>query len=147
MGSLLVAVRSLLTDALADLPEFADAETTFGYKVGSKRREKCWTQNARFKHETAGLRPVKTFRNESGTFELVILIEGVALSVEETSTRAMELGHAAEDWVATKANWEGAITGLKWITVSGDGALAEAFNDKGSLAELTYPITFEARLT
>jgi hypothetical protein len=56
----------------------------------------------------------------------------------------MELGHAAEDWVATKANWEGAITGLKWITVSGDGALAEAFNDKGSLAELTYPITLRS---
>lgn len=148
MGSLLVDVRSLVIAGLSDLPEFAGVETTFGYRVGSKRRERCWTQNSRFSHSPAGLRAVKTHRNESASFELVVLVEGVGMTVEEASTRAMLLGHAAEDWVATKSSWEGAIDGLKWVLVEGDGGvLLEAVNDKGSLAELTYPITYEARLT
>lgn len=147
MGSLLVAVRTLLIDGLNNLPEFADVEATFGYKVGSKRRERCWTQNALFSHKPASLRAVKTFRDEVGTFDLIILIEGIGKDVEWTSGRAMDIGHTVEDWVATHASWEGAIPGLKWLIADGDGALAEAFNDKGSLAELTYPLKFEARLT
>lgn len=147
MGSILVEVRSLVTSSLRDLPEFADVETTFGYKVGSKRREKCWTQNADFTHAPASMRAVKTFRQEDGSFDLVIFVEGIAKSVEETSTRAMDLGHAFEDWIATHASWEGAVEGLVWLQVEGDGSLTEAFNDKGSLAELRYPIKYRARLT
>jgi hypothetical protein len=147
MGSILVDVRKLLIDNLANLPEFTDAETTFGYKVGSKRREKVWTQNARFTHAPANMRATKTFRDEQATFELVILVEGIAKTVEETSSRAMELGHAAEDWLATHASWEGEVTGLVWLQVEGDGALTEAFNDNGSIAELIYPISYRARLT
>lgn len=147
MGSLLVAVRTLLIDGLNDLPEFADVEAVFGYKVGSKRREKCWTQNALFTHQPASMRAAKTFRDEVGTFDLVILVEGIGQSVEWTSERAMDIGHAAEDWIATHASWESAIEGLNWLQVQGAGALAEAFNDKGSISELTYPLAYQARLT
>jgi hypothetical protein len=107
MGSLMVAVRSLLISGVSALPEFSDVEATFGYKTGSRKRLRCWTQNAHFTIATAGLRPVKTFRDESGTFDLVILVEGIGKSVEATSARAVEVGTAAEDWIATRANWDG----------------------------------------
>lgn len=147
MGTQIVAVRKLLIDNLSTLGEFATVETTLGYKVGSKRRERCWTGNAKFTHTSASMRATKTFRDESGAFDLVILIEGIGLDAEATSARAVELGTEVEDWVATHANWDAALTGLNWVAIEGDGALVEAFNDKGSLAELTYPITYRARLT
>ena len=147
MGSLLVAVRSLVIDALADLPEFAEAEVTFGRKVGSKRREKVWTQDIRSTHTPAGHRAAKTFRDENATFDLYIDVEGIAQTVEQTTTRAFEMGHAAEDWIATHANWQGQVEGLNWLQIEGDLALIEAFNDLGSVSQLAYPIAFRARLT
>lgn len=154
MGTLVVDTRALLVAGLSSLPDYIVAgptgqvpEVTFAYRVGSKKRERVWTQNARFHHEPASMRAAKTFRNETATFELVILIEGVGLDPETTSTRAVELGAAAEDWVAIHANWNGLVEGLNWLQIEGDGALTEAFNDKGSLAELVYPLAYRARLT
>lgn len=149
MGSALVAVRKGLTAALTALPAFEGVEVTFAYKVGTRKRERLWTQDARFTHEPASLRPGKTFRDEVGTFNLRILIEGVSKSPDDTSGRAMDLGHVVEDFVASHANWVNGALGvsINTLTVQGDGELAEAFNDKGSLAELTYPIRYTARLT
>jgi hypothetical protein len=149
MGSALVAVRSGLIAGLDALADFDGVLVEFGYKVGAKNREKVWTQDARFTHKSASLRAGKTFRNEVGTFNLRILVEGVGKSPEWTSTRAMALGHAAEQFVALHANWNDGALGvaINALTIEGDGELVEAFNDKGSLAELTYPIRFTARLT
>lgn len=147
MGSLLVEVRSFVISSLSSLPEFQDVETTFGYRVGSKRRERCWTQQARFNHEPAGMRATKTHRAEDAAFDLVILVEGIGKTAEWSCTRALEIGVAAEDWCATHANWTGQVEGLNWLQIQGDGALVDGFSDKASLAELTYPIRYQARLT
>lgn len=149
MGSVIVPVRKNLMAALAALPAFANVETVFAYRVGTKARQRAWTQNATFEHSSAGMRAVKTFRNELGAFNLVIRVEGVALAPEDTATRAAAIGLAAEDWIATKAHWENdaLVAGLNWLVIEGGGALTEAFNDNGSLADLVYPVKYQARLT
>jgi hypothetical protein len=157
MGTQLVAVRSALVAALAELPEYLAAgptgqtpELSFGWKSGWTRRERVWTQRARFEHEPASLRATKTFRNEVGYFDLMIFVHGQGLSQEVTSTRAAELMTAAEDFVATHANWHNNAlgVGITEVQVVGDGELKEALDEQGGgLAECRVPIRYKARLT
>lgn len=148
VATAIVAVRKGLTDALAELDAFDDVSVNFAFKIGDKKRERCWTQDAHFSQSPASLRPGRTFRDEIGTFALRILIEGVAKDPHWTSSRAATLGAAAENFVANHANWNDGALGIEiqTLTIQGDGELVEAFNDKGSLAELTYPIRYTARL-
>ncbi|NUO35884.1 MAG: hypothetical protein HOQ45_02420 [Nocardioidaceae bacterium] len=149
MGTSIVAVRKGLVAGLAAKPEFSGVLATFAFKVGAKQRERLWTQDGRFTHEPASLRPGKTYRDEVGTFNLRILVEGVGKAPDWTSDRAVALGAAAEEFVALHANWLNGALGVvvQTLAIQGDGELVEAFNDKGSLAELTYPIRYTARLT
>lgn len=153
-GTLIFDVRQALVTGLAGLDAFTtkDAKghrplTTVGWPTGKRDREKVYTQRARFSHAPASMRAGRMFRNESGTFELVIWIEGVGESVDWTSARAVQLGTAAEEWIADNRTLGGTLPGLNWLVVEGDGDLTELFNDGGSLCFLTYPIKYDARLT
>lgn len=157
MGTQLVAVRAALVDALGGLPEFSSPgptgqtpELSFGWRTGWTRREQVWTQRARFEHEPASMRATKTYRNEVGFFDLMIRVEGVGLSQQVTSERVVELMTAAEDFIATHANWnDGSIgTGLYELQVVGDGVLAEELDEQGGgRAQINVPIRYKARLT
>lgn len=147
MGSLIVAVRSLLIDGIKDIPALAGVEVRFGYRQGSKARERIWTQRADLEEQAHDARRAeRTIRNEVATFQVVVLVEGIGRDAEWTATRSVEIGAEIEEWVDVHANWRGALHGLKWVIVSGSGSLTEAFNDKGTLAELILPITYEARI-
>ena len=157
MGTQLVAVRAALIEALAVLPAYTTEgptgqkpELSFGWKQGWTRRERVWTQRARFTHEPASMRAGKTFRNEVGEFDLMIFVHGVGKSQEVTSTRAAQLMVAAEDFIATHANWHNNAlgVGLTELLVVGDGELLEALDEKGGgLAEARVPVRYKARLT
>ena len=147
VATLAVAVRSLLIDGIAGLPALEGVEVTFGYRWNSKERERIWTQNVTFDQEPASMRAARTFRNETATFEAAVLIEGIGQPAEWTAGRAKDIGTEISDWVAVHANWNTAIDGLTAMTVAGGGSLTEAFNDKGTIAELVLPITYQARLT
>lgn len=156
MGSQIVAVRSAMVAALQTLPAYTSAgptgqkpEVLFGWKQNWKRREKVWTQRARFAHEPASLRAGKTFTNEVGSFDLLIFVHGIGLDQETTSARAAELGDAAWDWAQTHTSWEDlAIPGLTELLVVGDGQVLEGVDSTDQpLAEMTLPIRYKARLT
>jgi hypothetical protein len=152
MGTQLVAVRAGLIAALAELPAFADFETTYIPMKGSKARNRCFTDRARMSHSSASMRATKTFRNEEGTFDLVLYSEGVGAAADPAalSDALHDVGEAAEDFVATHANWNGDVlgtSGLNWLAVEGEGGFAEGWTDKGLAVSLTYPIKFQARLT
>jgi hypothetical protein len=157
MGTQLVAVRAALIEALAELPEYLapgptgqTPELSFGWRTGWTRREQVWTQRARFEHEPASMRATKTYRNEVGYFDLMIRVEGVGLSQQVTSERVAELMAAAEDFIATHANWNtGSIgDGLYELQVVGDGVLAEELDEQGGgRAQINVPIRYKARLT
>ncbi len=152
MGTQLVAVRAGLIAALAALPEFADYETTYIPMKGSKARKRCFTDRARMNHSPASMRATKTFRNEEGTFDLVLYIEGLGGEADPAtlSDSLHDVGTAAEDFIATHANWDGdalGTSGLNWLQVEGEGGFAEGWTDKGLAVSLTYPIAYRARLT
>lgn len=149
MGSQLVAVRSAFATKLALETGFANVACSYAYKRGKEPRESAWTVDGRFTHEVASLRAAKTFRNEEGRFGLRILVRGIAAAQETTSARAMALGAIVEDYIAIHANWNNGALGVtvNTLTVEGDGELLEAYNDNGTLAELTLPIRYTARLT
>ena len=156
MGTQLVAVRAALIEALAVLPAYTTEgptgqkpELSFGWKQGWTRRERVWTQRARFEHEPASMRAGKTFTQETGFFDLMIFVHGVGKSQEVTSTRAAALWVAANDWISYKPNWNSPelVPGIYEFQVVGDGELAEALDEKGGgLAEVRIPIRYKARL-
>lgn len=146
-ASILVAVRTALVTGLAALPALIDPEVSFQYKIKSSARERIWTQRSRFTHNPASMRAGRNFRDEVGRFDVVVFVEGVGKSQEWTSTRALALGLAVEEYIADRKNNELAVTGLQTLIVEGEGTLNEMFNDAGHLAEVTYPIKFTARLT
>ena len=150
-ASIVVAVRSALATGLATAIAadggMADTEVSYHWKANWQRRERIWTRNARFTHAPASMRSGRNYRDEVGTFELAILVEGVGQNAEWSATRALTIGAVVEQWIADRKNNELAVTGLQTLTVSGDGSLLEMFNDQGTLAELNYPVRYTARLT
>jgi hypothetical protein len=152
MGTQLVAVRAGLIAALGDLPEFSDFETTYIPMKGSKARNRCFTDRARLHHSPASKRAAKTFRDEAGTFDLVLYTEGYGEAADPAtlSDSLHDVGTAAEDFIATHANWNSdalGTTGLNWLQIEGEGGFAEGWTDNGLAVSLTYPITYRARLT
>lgn len=147
--TLIVAVRQGLVEALDDLASLNGVQCSYAYKRGKEPRESVWTVDGVFNHVPASLRAGKTFRDEDATFGLRILVRGVSKPQEWTSARAVEIGAVVEDFVAIHGNWLNGALGVtvQTMTVEGAGELVEAFNDNGTLAELTLPIRYTARLT
>ena len=150
-SSIIVAVRSALATGLATAITanggMTDTEVSYQWKADWQRRERVWTRNARFTHAPASLRAGRNFRDEVGTFEVAILVEGVGRTAEWSATRALEIGQVVEQFIADRKNNELAVAGLQTLIVSGEGSLTEMFNDSGTLAELAYPVKYTARLT
>ena len=155
MATLVNAVRRLVTDEIARLPEFTTPdpvtaqmpEVRFGWKANWSAREKVFTSNVVFDHAPASMRATKTYRNEEAGFDLVLLVTGVSQTEEEVSDRLDVLGGAVEDWVPTHASWDGEVAGLIWLQIEGQGSQTAAFGGKGVLVERTYPFKYRARLT
>ena len=158
MGTQIAAVRTALVEALAELPEYLAPgptgqvpEVSFGWRMNWQAREKVWTQRARFTHEPASMRATKTFRTETGYFDLLLFVNGVGLSQQVATERVVELAVAAEDWIATHANWQAPnliAPGVYEFLVVGDGQVAEGVSDGGAaLAELTLPVRYKSQLT
>jgi hypothetical protein len=144
-GTILVAVRNAVIEGVKYEPDFSRTSTNYAWKAGDKSRVKIFTRRGRINHESASMKAGRTFRNETGYFDLVILVEGVSQAQEVTSQEAADLGLLLEEFIADHRNALD-IPGLKWIAVEGDGELSEALNDKGTLAELSYTVTYNARL-
>ena len=147
-GTKIVEVRKALMSAIAELPEFTEARVDMTWSAKAQVREQVFTTEARFTHDSASMRAGRNFRNEDGRFNLVILVLGVDQEATWSAERAGELGVAAEEWIADNKRGEALdIEGLNWIVVEGDGSLVEAYLDRGTAAELTYSIVYQARLT
>jgi hypothetical protein len=145
--SAIVAVRSTLVAAVSDLPAFADIPVRYCYdRECVDKREFVVTRDATFEHATTALRSGRNFRNEVGTFELVVWVEKVGGTPQEAAERALDLGQVVEEYVADNKNGIGGA-GDFTLQVDGTGSLSEMASDSSSFAELVYSIKYQARLT
>lgn len=150
--SVILEVRRALvtgiTQALADSDtDFSGVSVTYAWE-GAKddsRREQVFTNNARATHDPAALKAGRNFRNEDMTFDVVVLVIGVGLPPDETDARALDIGEVVEEFIADRKSNELGVTGLNWIRVA-DFASQNLTHPDGSISELTYSVTYSARL-
>lgn len=149
-ASRIVAVRAAVVAGLAPVVNgtsgMSKVSVTYQYKA-EERRERIWTSNARFSHEAAALRAGRNARQETGKFDIQVLVEGVGRDAVWTAQRALDIGAVVEGWLSDRKSGTGlAVSGLQTLVVDGDGTMKEMFNENGTLAELTYPVRYTARL-
>lgn len=145
-GTLIVAVRSTLVDQIGALWQFAKVRCDMTWSPKEQDREQLFTTNATFEQRPASLKAGRTFRNEDGAFSLMVQVIGVGKSATESAERAVELGTVAEEFIADHRTSLG-VEGLNWLAVDGQGELTELFGDRSTMAQLTYRVTYNARLT
>lgn len=145
-GTQLYAVRSWIATSLDALPAFTGVLVTPTWKTGSKAAQRCYSRQGRFEHAPAGMHAGPIPRNEVGTFEQVIYVEGIGQSLDKTIQTAVTLGAAFETWLAANRSPGAALPGVQYVEDEGPGGLDDRFNDMGSLAILSYTVRFTARI-
>jgi len=156
-GSLVVSVRSAVTDGLttlfAALPDFNGAtdpehrvEVTYAYTLGSAASERVYTGRSTADTPPAALRSGRNHRNEDGVFDLTILVALVGGSQEDADARALAIGAKVEEWIADRKSNELGLTGLVSLRID-SWDLVGLMNDHGCMAELEYKVRWTARLT
>ena len=156
-GSRVVAVKRAVIDGLesalaADQAFNGDAlperrvEVSYGYDRASTATERVFTTRSRADTPPAAMRAGRNFRDEAGTFNLVVLVSFIGGSVEDAEDRAVEVGEFIEEWLADRKQNELGVDGLQTLLVTAWDLVALG-NDNGHLAELTYTVRWTARLT
>lgn len=156
-GSLSVAVRRAVADGLeelfAGLPAFnstaAEAEVgvTYAYDFTDARAAQCiYTGRSRADTPPAALRAGRNRRQETGRFDLNILVQVVADDFEAADERVDEISVQVEEWVADRKSGEGLdLTGLNSLrAASWEGDYYPL--DSGAASIRTYSIEWVANL-
>ena len=156
-SSIGVAVRKAVTDGLAehlgDLSDFngaaaAERETavSFGYQFGRQElTEQVYTGKSSAETPPAGMRSGRNTRNETGTFEINVMVRFIGGDSYDAELRAEAIGGALEDWLADRKNNELGVDGLNSLVVTGwRGDYAQV--DGGAAALRTYTVRWTARL-
>ena len=132
-ASIGVAVRKAVTDGLsthfAGLSAFngtlASEQKTvvaFGYDFSNLHREHVYTGRSRATTPPAGMRSGRNTRNESGTFDLNVMVRAVPSGDDvdpayQAELRAEAIGAEVEDWFADRKSNELGVTGLLSLVV------------------------------
>ena len=157
-GSLSVPVKKAvitgLTDYLAGLTDFNGAgvvedlvEVSYAYNFGSTAAQRVYTGRSRAETPPAAQRSGRNHRNESGQFEINVLVQLPGGSTEEADQRASDIGDAIEEWIADRKSGEGmGVAHLNSLYV--DRWESDYIGvDRGSAAIRTYTVRWTARLT
>lgn len=155
-SSIGVPVRKAVTDGLAEhlgnLSDYngttaAEQETvvSFAYDYSGLPREHVYTGRSRADTPPAGMRSGRNTRNETGTFDLTVMVRAVGLDAYAAELRAEAIGGEAESWLAARKSNELGVPGLVSLVVeswAGDYAKMDA----GAAALRTYVVRWTARL-
>ena len=144
MKSLVVAVKAAVIDGLALVVD-SSTECTYGYQFGTQAAERVYTGRSGGETPAAAMRAGRNYRNESGTFDLNILVEAPGGGVQDAEERVDEIGVTVEEWIADRKSDELGI-GLTSLRVARWSA--DYFpSDSGITAVRTYTVAWTARLT
>src|SRR5688500_11130980 len=155
-ASIGVAVRKAVVDGLtthfAALSDFngntaAEQATVvaFGYDFSNLHREHVFTGRSRAETPPAGMRSGRNTRNETGHFDLTVMVRAVADDPYAAEARAEAIGAEIEDWFADRKSNELGVTGLSSLVVeSWMGDYSKV--DNGTAAIRTYVVRWTSRL-
>lgn len=155
-ASIGVAVRKAVTDGLSTrLAALADFNGTtagekktvvaFGYDFSTLHREHVYTGRSRADAPPAGMRSGRNTRNETGHFDLTVMVRAVAGDPYEAELRAEAIGAEVEDWFAARKSNELGVTGLLSLVVESWEA-DYAKTDNGTAALRSYVVRWTSRL-
>lgn len=155
-ASIGVAVRKAviagLADRLGSLSSFngttaAERNTVvaFGYDYSNLHREHVYTGRSRADTPPAGMRSGRNTRNETGRFDLNVIVRAMAGDAYDAELRAEEIGGEVESWLADRKNNELGVTGLQSLVVESWVADYQKV-DNGTAAIRTYVIRWTSRL-
>lgn len=147
------AVITGLTTLFAGLADFNGTTAreqrtavSYGFDFASKAAEQVYLGRMSGDTPPAGLRAGRNFRNESGTFDLTVMVRLPGKNASQAMQRAFEIGHEVEDWIGERKSGENLdVTGLQTLLVS-SWAADYAGIDSGTGALLTYSVAWTARL-
>lgn len=119
---------------------------SYGFNFGSRAAEQVYLGRIAADTPPAGLRAGRNFRNESGTFDLTVLVRLPGKDASDAIARLFAIGHEIEDWIGERKSGEGlGVTGLQTLLVD-SWAADYAGIDSGTGALLTYSVAWTARL-
>jgi hypothetical protein len=155
-ASIGVSVRKAVTDGLtthfANLSDFngntapeREVVVTFAYPFGQQFTEQVYTGRSRADTPPAGMRSGRNTRNESGEFDLNVMVRFIGGDGYDAELRAEAIGGEVEDWFADRKNNELAVDGLLSLIVTNWDA-NYAGVDGGTAAVRTYTVQWNARL-
>lgn len=147
-SSVIVALRQAVITGLQAQAGLSGVQVTYGWPGDDlAQRTRIFTNRARAEQSPASLRAGRTYRDEAGSFDVIIQVAQVAGSAYDADTTAIGLGLVVEEWIAdNRTAVVASVPGLLFITAGG-WELRNLYNDAGSLTELTYAIDYRARLT
>lgn len=155
-ASIGVTVRKAVTDGLAThfaaLSDFngntaAEQETVvgFGYDFSNLHREHVFTGRSRADTPPAAMRSGRNTRNETGHFDLTVMVRTVSGNAYDAELRAEAIGAEVEDWFADRKSNEVDVTGL--LTLVLESWTADyAQVDNGAAALRVYDVRWTSRL-
>jgi len=108
-------------------------------------RERVFTNIPRGDHTGGPLKSGRRFRDEKAQLDVVIQVEFDGGSAEEADDRALAIGLLVEEWFADNKNGAGVASVSELLVAS--WRLDNLYGKNGSLSELTYTVTWRARLT
>lgn len=147
------AVINGIKDHLAGLSDFngttskeRNTEVSYGYTFSSTRAEKVYLGRTLGTTPPAALKTGRNIRDETGTFDLHVLVRLSGEGAEAAEDRAHAIGAEIEDWISLRKNGEGLnITGLQWLLVT-SWSSNYAGIERGTGVLLTYSVQWKARL-
>lgn len=156
VASIGVAVRKAVIDGLAehfandsDFNGAAVAEqktvVKFGYDFSNLHREHVYLGKSRRETPPAGMRSGRNTRQETGRFDLNVMVRVVAGDAYAAQLRAAAIGAEVESWLADRKNNELDVDGLQTLVVeTADDDYRKI--DNGTAAFTTYSIRYTSRL-
>lgn len=144
-GSLVVACKQALVDLLDGQAGLTGVQVSYGWPGEAAQKELIFCGRVRSEHGTAALRTGRRFRNESGSFLVVVHVKTAGGTPEEAEERALELGTAVEECVADNKTL-GGVPGLNSAVIE-DMEMTNGITDTGAVAVLEYSLRYQARLT
>lgn len=152
-ADLTVAVIGGLTTMLAGKDDFngttAPEQRTvvsYGFRFGSKAAEQVYLGRMSADTPPVALRPGRNFRDETGTFDISVLVKLPGLDASRTIQRLFAIGNEIEDWLSLRKSGENlSVAGLQTLLVESWAADYAGINS-GTGALITYTVKWTARL-